>query len=430
MTGLCRYKYIFLICALSLISSCSPDPSMEMLESYKFQFENGSVEKMLPGETTIVTLKAKNNLNRSDNRANIIFDIIWGGGSVSEQSVCTDNAGYVTITWQLGNESCEQLLRASCYSLSGKYLASIDLAAYSFMENQWNAISEKPDGYISDMVSDTINKLTYAISTNKLYRQGSRYFLWDEVFDTNLVSPRTIEMDGNGIIYVSTWNGEIVKSTDHGFTWKKCNKPYPDNPYYIYMDVANDNYIWAGKFDFPVKFSKDGGISWQNAGGNLSPFLNDNTFRLKSGALVNHGTNGTSRERFNISYDDGLTWISRETPGYSTVMYVNENDEIFVGTQKNGFTFYQTTDLGATFKEVYNVFPQWGTTMENNIFTRWNGFYYIIVPGYGILKSADLIHYENYWRNSDLNDLFIDHNGVLIAKDWDYKTVYYLKSSD
>jgi len=31
---------------------------------------------------------------------------------------------------------------------------------------------------------------------------------------------------------------------------------------------------------------------------------------------------------------------------------------------------------------------------------------------------------ENYRVNTDLMDLLIDHNGVLIAKDHDYQTLY------
>jgi hypothetical protein len=291
-------------------------------------------------------------------------------------------------------------------------------------------VADTPDGHITDMVADTVDHLTFMISGGALYKQGNRYYIWEKITDALLESPRTIEIDGDRTIYVSTWYGNIVKSTDHGVSWKKCTKPYADNPYYVYMNVANDNYIWVGKFDYPTIYSKDGGTTWQNGSIILSTFLNGNTFRLKNGFLVNHGTNGTSRNRLNISYDNGVTWTARETPGYSTVMYVNEKDEIYIATQENGFTIYQTTDLGLTFKRVHSVYPQWGTTMENNNFIRWNGFYYIIVPGYGILKSADLVNYENYWLNSNLNDLFIDSNGVLIAKDWDWKTVYYRKNSE
>jgi hypothetical protein len=64
-----------------------------------------------------------------------------------------------------------------------------------------------------------------------------------------------------------------------------------------------------------------------------------------------------------------------------------------------------------------------------NTFNKQGSFYYIILPGYGILKSPDLNTYEVYWVNNNLNNLFIDHNGVLIAKDWNMNTVYYRNNS-
>ena len=430
MAWIYRHRISILILLLSLIHSCVPDPSIETIDYYDFEFVTESEKKMLAGESIDVTFKAHNNIDPTNNYLKILFLIIKGGGYVSEASVFTDSTGYTTVKWQLGSSSFDQQLKAVAYRPSGEYLTSADFFAYGFRENEWDAISCRPDGYISDMIADTINKITFMISSSKLYRQGNRYYEWERVVDENIVSPRTIEIDDNQVIYISTWNGELVKSTDHGESWIKCTKPYTDNPYYISMTVSNDNYIWVGKNDFPTVFSRDGGIIWQNIGYDLPDFLNGNIFRLKSGAIVIHGTNGTSTYRLNVSYDDGLTWISRKTPGYSTVMYVNENDDIFIGTQENGFTIYQTSDLGETYNKVYSVFPQWGTTMENNIFTRWKDFYYIIIPGYGILKSNDLIHYEVYWRNSDLNDLFIDHIGDLIAKDWNYTTVYYRKTSE
>ena len=429
MSTLFKYRCLFLLFLSGIISSCEPDPLIETLDSYTFNFISESGKKLLAGESCVVKFSAQNRMDYSDNSVIVQFDIIKGGGSVSQQSITTDSTGYATITWQLGNDSFVQLLRASVYRQSGQYLTSADIDAYGFRENEWDSIPIAPDGNITDMVTDTVSKATFMISAGQLYRQGERYFLWEQVTDQNLQNPRTIEIDRNRVIYVSTWNGDIVKSTDHGESWEKCTKPYPDNPYYVYMSVSNDNYIWVGKYDFTTRFSKDGGMTWQDAPA-LSTFLNGNTFRLKDGTLVNHGTNGTSRNRFNISYDDGLTWISRETPGYSTGMYVTDNDEIFIFNQDAGFTIYTTTDLGETYTRVHSVHPKWGTTLENNIVRRWDGFYYIIVPGYGILKSADLINFENYWINSDLNDLFIDHNGVLIAKDWEYTTVYYRKNSE
>ncbi len=87
-------------------------------------------------------------------------------------------------------------------------------------------------------------------------------------------------------------------------------------------------------------------------------------------------------------------------------------------------TIYRAEKPGDEFVKVHNVSPEWTTGM-NNTFTKRNGIYYVLIPGYGILKTSDLIHYEDFWKNSNLRDLFIDHNGVFIAKDTDFKTVYY-----
>jgi photosystem II stability/assembly factor-like uncharacterized protein len=151
-----------------------------------------------------------------------------------------------------------------------------------------------------------------------------------------LESPRTIEIDRNGIIYVSTTGGEIVKSPDHGVSWQKCTKPYPDNPYYIYMYVSNDNYVWVFKFDYPMLFSADGGITWIPAASELSSHGYGDIFRLKNGTLVFHGSDCCS---LFISENNGLTWTHIETPGSSNKLYVNDNDEILSVTRKAGFQF-------------------------------------------------------------------------------------------
>jgi hypothetical protein len=192
------------------------------------------------------------------------------------------------------------------------------------------------------------------------------------------------------------------------------------------MHVSNDNYIWIYKFDYPTKYSKDGGNTWLTAGSGLSSYGFGDVFRLKNGSLLFHGSNCCSLSR---SDDDGATWTHIATPGLSTKLYVNEKDEIFICTQLSGCWIYKSTDMGATFQSVYGVSPVFGTTMDN-VFNKWKDFYYILIPGFGILKSSDLTHYQIYWLNYDLENLFIDHNGVLIAKDWNLKTVYYRKNTE
>lgn len=421
-----KFAFYILFLVSVLIPSCSPDPSYEIIESYSIFFEGQSGSRYMTGESVDVNLQVINNRDTAVGSYKVMFKVVSGGGSLSQASVNTDKNGSATTDWQLGSDSYNQVLRASLYKPSGAYLTSRDLSVNCFRNDAWDAVSSAPDGNITGMVADTVYGVTFMVTVNSVYRQGYRYYIWEEVADLKQKSPRTIEIDGNGVIYVSTWSGEILKSLNHGESWITCTKPYPDHPYYIYMHISNDNNIWVFKFELPTKYSTDGGNTWLTAGSDLSSYGFGDVFRLKNGSLLFHGSNCCSLNR---SDDNGQTWTHITTPGYSTKLYVNAKDEIFICNQDGGFTIFKSTDMGATFTRLYSALPQFGTTMDN-IFNKWDNFYYILVPGYGILKSSDLNQYEVYWLNSELNNLFIDHNGVLIAKDWNYKTVYYRSNSN
>jgi hypothetical protein len=75
--------------------------------------------------------------------------------------------------------------------------------------------------------------------------------------------------------------------------------------------------------------------------------------------------------------------------------------------------------VGVTFRSSYD-----------NIFTRYGNYWYVAIPGFGIMKSADLIHFENFWLYSDLRTLYMDHNGVMIVRDEDFQSVWYHSNPD
>ncbi|HUS86327.1 MAG TPA: sialidase family protein [Bacteroidales bacterium] len=426
-----KLQYILPVIILCSVASCTPDPSYKMLESYSFYYDDSQGRRLLAGESTNVLLNYYINTNTqaSVDSVRVVFEPVSGGGSVTQASAYVASGKNVTAVWQLGSDSFKQVLRASVYDLSGNYLTSADQVAYGFRENEWDEIAETPDGRMRDMVADTVNNVTLMVANGTLYRQGERYYIWEEMDDPVLKSegnPHTVEIDSNGVIYVSTWNGVLFKSLDHGESWSACTKPYPDRNEYIYNYISNDNTVWAFAHGYPIKRSKDEGLTWTEIGGGLETEGFGDIFRLKNGIQLFHGSNCCS---LYISYDDGITWTPIPTPGYSIKLYVNDNDEITICTQLSGIAFYRSTDYGATFTNVHHVSPQFGTSMENT-FNRWKDFYYVIIPGFGILKSYDLVHYEKYWLNYDLRELFIDHNGVLIAKDWDLHTVYYRHNTE
>lgn len=428
-------RTILLISALFIILSCDryPDPANTVLKDYSFSFQAVQNNKFFQGDWVgdSIIFRVFNNRSQVLDSIKVDFDVITGGGIITVQSAYTDNQGEVILKWQLGTASFEQKLRAKTYDLSGKYLSSTYLTEYAFKNDGWDPFTSDPDGSLSALVADTVSKVTYMISNGKLYKQGEKYFNWTAVTDPVVVSPRTMNIDRNGVIYISTWTGDLIRSTDHGALWKSCTKPYPDRPYYIYVYVSNDNYVWVFAWDHKTRYSKDGGITWTDIdplSGITAQGFGD-IFRLKDGSLLYHGSNCCDMNR---SFDNGLTWIKISTPGYSNKLYVNDKDEIFICTQDGGITIFKSTDYGLNFTRVYSANPLWGTSMENT-FNKWGNNYYILIPGFGILKSTDLGNpdaYSVFYNNSDLFNLFIDQNGVLIAITLNKHTVYYFKKSE
>jgi hypothetical protein len=199
--------------------------------------------------------------------------------------------------------------------------------------------------------------------------------------------------------------------------------------YYLNISISSDNYIWVSTYNLPIKYSKDSGQTWTELGSEISAHGIGDVFRLKDGSLVLHGSDCCSLFR---SVDEGLIWTKIETPGHTDKVFVSDTDDIYVNDQP--FTLYKSTDYGATFKYVFAASPEWGSS-KDNIFYKVGSFYYILAPGWGILKSADLTHYDIYWMNSNLRNLYIDHNGVLLATYYTWmppylKIIYYRKNSE
>ena len=412
-------KKLFLLIALSLLLSCDryPDPELKFIENYSFSFQNGQGLKYDAGFPLDVVFSAYN-LNQMEQSLKVEFEIVSGGGAISQQTGNTNESGVTTTKWTLG--SGEQKLKASTYDTEGKFLTSSELLAYAFIDNEWNTVRTSPDGDILDIATDTVNSVTIMATYNMLYRQGLKYYDWIEITNPAISSPRSVDVDRNGAFYVSNYSGTIFKSTDHGYTWLECTKPFPDVWNILFLKITSDNYLWAYTWDHKVRYSKDGGNSWQEVGSGMAQGFGD-IYRLKDGSLIYHGADCCSLYR---SFDETQTWEKIVTPGLSIKLYVDKNDMLTVCTQENGITLYYSTDYGSTFTKAYNVYPQYVTSMDN-AFTYSKGSYYVLIPGYGILKSGNLMLYEDYWRNQAVRNLFTDHNGVIIARELGSYTVYY-----
>ena len=417
-------RAVLLISLVVFILSCDryPDPSIKSIKDYSFSFQTNSGNRVLSGEwvSDSIIFRAVNNLTPYKDQVKVIFEVVKGGGEITNTSGYTDTLGYVYTGWKLGTKSFDQILRASSYDMSGTFLASTDLIAYGFRTDEWDELSDAYEYGITDMASDTINKVTLAIMNGRIFRQGENYYTWNESIKPINENVTAIEIDSNQVFYVMTWNGNLYKSINQGESWIFCSRAYSQINFYARLKISNDNYIWVSSYNYPIKYSKDGGAKWNDVTEDVSKHSLSDVFRLKDGSLMLHGSDCCYMFR---SFDDGITWTRVTTPGYSLKLYVDENDAIYIVTQEGGMAFYKSTDYGLNYSFVYRVNPQWNSSLENT-FNKYGGFYYVFIQGYGILKSKDLTNYEIYWQNQDLGNLFIDHSGVLIGKNWSWQFPY------
>jgi hypothetical protein len=398
---------------------------LESLENCYFKLESLSGSKAFAGESIDVKISSwlhYGSISTSDT-FKVIFSITKGGGSLSADSASIGFGGEANIKWKLGTASFDQSLIAKIYNTSGKFLTSSSLSVYGFRADKWDCYAEAPDNRITGVIADTVNKLTMMVAYDKAYRQGERYYSWEMIDGMSENPCRSIVIDGNGIIFIYNLQGRIWKSTDHGQSWITVESPYSEEVNNFTMYASNDNYLWCSQLGHPVKYSGDAGNTWTEAGSGLSSYVHGDIFRLKDGSILFRGSECCNLIKTN---DYGETWSKIETPGPLIKLYVNEMDDIIISTQEEGNSIYISSDMGLTFQLVKRV-P--GATYSN-MFVKWDNIYYVLIPGYGILKTHNLVNYDIYWLNSEITNLFIDHNGVLIAPDNGSIRVCYRKNSE
>jgi len=422
-----KYSYLLL---LFIAISCSKydGPYIENTNNYSFT-KFGGGQKSFAGNyfNDTVGISVYNNLTYSSNEnLRALFTIVCGGGTLNENTIDFSN-GYASTKWKSGTSGNKQQLRVDIINKNEKLLNSIYINSFAFCENKWDTVTIEPDISIRDILADTISEQTFMISNGFLHAQTINYFDWEIVENQNFNNPFGLYKDNNGTIYLSNWFGEIFKSYDSGGTWAMCTKPIPNHPYYYYMTVTPNGYIWAStyEYEYSLRCSRDGGQTWSADTVGLKPFdVVGDIFSLSNGDILFHSQN----LRLYKSTDDGKTWKTMQAPEYSTKLYVTDKDEIIIFNQADGFSIHKSTNLGQTYKQVYSVMPEYGTTaMEKTIVKRANE-YYILIAGYGIIKTTDFESFEMVWNNTEIIYLYMNHSGVLIANGFNTPTYYYNKN--
>jgi hypothetical protein len=52
--------------------------------------------------------------------------------------------------------------------------------------------------------------------------------------------------------------------------------------------------------------------------------------------------------------------------------------------------------------------------------------YYLLIPGYGILRTTRFEQFTTFWLNNEANDMMMDAGGNFLVRNWNFQQVYYL----
>lgn len=406
------------ILILNFACSKDPDPSIETLENYYF-YTNWEKGMAVGGEYLgdSIYVQVQNRISPFPAKDYVVeIEVVAGDGSVDHPIVLTRKDGVAATRWKLGTQSFSQQVVAKIYSPEGKFLSKIFMNAHGILYNAWNEVDYDPLSQISDLAADTVTHQSWMISRGRVYKRGVNFLDWQPLYGENFMNAREIEIDKNGVVYIGTWNGELFKSTDHGSSWIKCTKPIPDRPYLFYFWITNDGEIWATHYERGLWHSKDGGTTWLNPVNVSGTFFNmTGAYRLKNGWLLSMIDVNGVKSVIMKSEDDGTTWTHLPTPAYPYSFFVTENDEIIVFAQGTSVGIHKSTDLGQTYKLVHSDPVTFGTGSKQSYVQKFESYYYMAVPGFGVLKTSNFEQFETIFNEPNINGLYIDHFGTVVA---------------
>ncbi|MFA6306924.1 MAG: YCF48-related protein [Patescibacteria group bacterium] len=208
---------------------------------------------------------------------------------------------------------------------------------------------------IISVAVDPANKcIIYATAANKVFKSEDCSRTWAQVYFDNdlqaIISSLVIDHASSNNIFIGTSNGDIIRSSDKGASWRALDR-VNSRVDKIVISPVSSKVMFAGTATKGIFRSVNGGDKWEKMADKLKDFDGSNRFRdliiVKS-------------EKANIflatdygllkSTDDGDTWSKiellteeEEAKIYSVAVDPSDVDQIYYAT---GTTFYRSSDGG------------------------------------------------------------------------------------
>ena len=144
----------------------------------------------------------------------------------------------------------------------------------------------------------------------------------------------------------------FYKSIDAGQTWESVSTNLPGTDIHGFtVDSENENRVFANVAGFGIFGSQDGGEAWEA----LSTTAPPSTFNLTMGENSEALYAAAGQAGLWKSADGGKTWlVVSQTPdeGAIAVVYVRENNRLFISTAGAAGGLYFSDDNGGTWSQL------------------------------------------------------------------------------
>ncbi len=424
-------QYLTFILIIIIFSSCEKNkgPKYENLERYHY-LKIGEGQIAFSGdylEDEIGIYMTKKDSQVVNSNFAVHYSIIKGDGSVDNDIVNFIN-GFAVTKWKTGDENI-QLLQFNIIDDNDELLQTNYLTSFGLNNNRWDTVYRSFDSGIRDIAFDVNNNETYLITSDSIYKQTEIYYKWQALknFNYDYYYLKDILINPDGTVFLSDFKNNLYRSYDKGNSWEYCKKPISDLSYdQLSVYFSNDGYLWASSEDreYSLRYSVDDGENWIDCADGLYKYTSlTDIIRLDNNDLLML----TDNRALYKSIDNGLNWVQQNVPYFSYRMILNNNNEIVLFSEKDGFSIYKSTDNGNSFNKVFNDPYEVNLDYHKEIIQKRENKYYILIPGLKMLQTVDFVTFEEFYNQTRIYDFFRDDSGVFITDGYngDYNILLY-----
>jgi len=429
-------QYFTFIFIIILFSSCEKNkgPAHEKLRSYHYskigEAQIAFYGNYLTNEVGIYMTQEDSQV--VNNNFSVQFSIKKGNGYV-DNDIANFINGFAMTKWRIDNTNI-QLLQLDIFDDNNDLLQTNYLTSFGLDNNSWDTVYRSFNSSIRDIVFDANNNETYLITSDSVYKQTGIYYEWQALqsFNFDYYYLKDILINPNGTIFISDYRNNIYKSNDNGNSWTYCKKPISDLSYdQLSVYISNEGYLWASSEDreYSLRYSVDEGESWIDCSDGLYKYTSlVDIIRLQNNDILML----TEKNSLYRSTDNGLNWIQQNAPYFSKRMILNENNDIILLSEKDGFSIYKSTDNGNNFEIVFNDSYEVNLDYHKEIIQKRENKYYILIPDLKMLQTVDFVTFEEFNNHTRIYDFFIDDSGIFITNGYnsDYNILLYYNLSN